>query len=131
MADASSFGYPSTPGALRVFPLGGLGEVGMNCLALEQDGWVMLVDCGVTFDRRGIGVDVIHPDFAALEAFRGRIAGVFVTHGHEDHIGALPYLLRKHDVPVWAPRFALGLLRVRAAEHEVLAHARLHEVRPR
>jgi ribonuclease J len=119
------------PGGLRIWPLGGLGEVGMNCLALEQDGWVMLVDCGVTFDRRGLGVDVIHPDFSSLDAFQGRIAGVFVTHGHEDHIGALPYLLRKFDVPVWAPPYALGLLRARAEEHEVLSHARLIEVRPR
>ena len=64
----------------------------MNCLALEQRGEVMLVDCGVTFDNRGLGVDVVHPDFSALEAYRDRIVGVFVTHGHEDHIGALPYL---------------------------------------
>jgi ribonuclease J len=122
----------STPsGGLRICPLGGLGEVGMNCLALEQDGWVMLVDCGVTFDRRGLGVDVIHPDFSALEAYRGRIAGVFITHGHEDHIGALPYFLRRFDVPVWAPPYVMGLLRERAAEHEVLSHARILEVRTR
>jgi ribonuclease J len=121
----------TSSGGLRVCPLGGLGEVGMNCLALEQDGWVMLVDCGVTFDRRGLGVDVVHPDFSALEPFRERIAGVFVTHGHEDHIGALPYFLRRFDVPVWAPPYALGLLRERSGEHEVLAHARLLEVRPR
>jgi ribonuclease J len=118
-------------GGLRICPLGGLGEVGMNCLALEQRGCVLLVDCGVTFDRRGLGVDVIYPDFAALEPFRGRIAGVFVTHAHEDHIGALPYLLKQHDVPVWAPPYALALLRARAQEHEILAHARLLEARTR
>ncbi len=118
-------------GALRICPLGGLGEVGMNCLALEQRGWVLLVDCGVTFDDRGLGVDVICPDFSALEPFRGRIAGVFVTHAHEDHIGALPYLLQQHDVPVWAPPYALGLLRARSDEHEILAHARLLEARTR
>jgi ribonuclease J len=103
----------------------------MNCLAIEQDDRVMLVDCGVTFDRRGLGIDVVHPDFAALEPFRERLAGVFITHGHEDHIGALPYLLRRFDVPVWAPPYALGLLRERADEHEVLLHARLAPVRPR
>jgi len=118
-------------GGLRICPLGGLGEVGMNCLALEQRGSVLLVDCGVTFDHRGLGVDVIHPDFSALEPFRGHIAGVFVTHAHEDHIGALPYLLQKHDVPVWAPPYALGLLRARAEEHEILAHARFFEARTR
>lgn len=91
----------------------------------------MLVDCGVTFDDRGLGVDVIHPDFRALDSFGSRIAGVVVTHGHEDHIGALPYLLKRHDVPVWAPPYALGLIRERLGEHEVLAHARLLETRPR
>jgi ribonuclease J len=107
----------------------------MNCMALEQRGEVILVDCGVTFDDRGLGVDVVHPDFAPLDALldqtRGRLAGVVVTHGHEDHIGALPYLLRRHDVPVWAPRYALGLVRERLGEHEVLEHARLLETRPR
>ena len=121
----------SGPSPVRVFPLGGLGEIGMNCLAIEQDGQVMLVDCGVTFDDRGLGVDVIHPEFAALDAYRDRICGVFVTHGHEDHIGALPYLLRRFDVPVWAPPYALGLVRERLVEHEVLEHARLIATEPR
>jgi ribonuclease J len=103
----------------------------MNCMAIEQRGEVLLVDCGVTFDGRGLGVDVVHPDFEALETFGTRIAGVVVTHGHEDHIGALPYLLRRHDVPVWAPPYALGLIRERLGEHEVLAHARLRATRPR
>jgi ribonuclease J len=103
----------------------------MNCMALEQRGEILLVDCGVTFDDRGLGVDVVHPDFSALDAFGTRVLGVVVTHGHEDHIGALPYLLKRHDVPVWGPRYALGLVRERLGEHEILAHARLVETRPR
>jgi len=122
---------PAVPpvSSLRILPLGGLGEIGMNCLALEQGGEVLLVDCGVTFDDRGLGVDVIHADFSALDAHR--VAGVFITHGHEDHIGALPYLLQRYQVPVFGPRYALGLVRERAREHEILDHVDLREVTPR
>jgi ribonuclease J len=116
---------------LRLLPLGGLGEVGMNCMALEQRGEVLLVDCGVTFDDRGLGVDVVHPDFSPIEKLGGNVVGVAVTHGHEDHIGALPYLLKRWDVPIWGPKYALGLVRERLGEHEVLAHARLVETHPR
>src|SRR5262249_33555401 len=104
-------------------------------LALEQRGEVILVDCGVTFGPnvfgRSLGIDVIHPDFAPLEAYRDRVRAVVLTHGHEDHIGALPSFLRRFDVPVYGPPYALGLVRERLEEHEVLAHARLYETRPR
>jgi ribonuclease J len=113
---------------VRVLALGGLGEIGMNCLALVQNGEALVVDCGVTFDDRGLGVDVIHADFTALEPYR--VAGVFVTHGHEDHIGAIPYFLRRFDAPVYGPRYALGLVRERASEHEILDHVALHAVTP-
>jgi ribonuclease J len=101
----------------------------MNCLALEQGGEVLIVDCGVTFDERGLGIDVVHADFTALDRYH--LAGVFVTHGHEDHIGAIPYLLARFHAPVYGPRYALGLVRERAAEHEILDHVDLHEVTPR
>ncbi|MGO9713368.1 MAG: ribonuclease J [Polyangiaceae bacterium] len=116
---------------VRVIPLGGLGEIGMNALALAQDGEAILIDCGVTFDDRGLGVDVVHPDFAALHDARLRVRGVVLTHGHEDHIGALPYFLRQFDVPVWGPPYALGLVRERLAEHEVLEWAKLIPTSPR
>ncbi len=103
----------------------------MNCMALEQRGDVLLVDCGVTFDNRHLGVDIVHPDFAALDSLGARVVGVVVTHGHEDHIGALPYLLQRYDVPVWAPPYVLGLLRERTDEHEILSHADLRATTPR
>ncbi|HEY4013999.1 MAG TPA: ribonuclease J [Polyangiaceae bacterium] len=114
---------------VRIFALGGLGEIGMNCLAVTQGEEALVVDCGVAFDHRDLGVDVVHADFTALESFR--VAGLFVTHGHEDHIGAIPYFLRRFDVPVYGPRYALGLVRERAADHEILDHVALHEVVPR
>jgi len=116
---------------LRLLPLGGLGEVGMNCMALEQHGEVLLIDCGVSFDHRGLGVDVVHPDFSSLDTFGARVVGVVITHGHEDHIGALPYLLNRYDVPIWAPPYAIGLIEERLREHRVLAYARIRPSHPR
>jgi ribonuclease J len=101
----------------------------MNCLALEEDGDAVVVDCGVLFDDRGLGIDVIHPDLGALDRFRVR--GVVLTHGHEDHIGGLPYLLKRIDAPVFGGAYTLGLVRERLIEHPVLAHAHLHEMAAR
>ncbi len=115
---------------LRILPLGGLGEVGMNCLALEQDGDVLLVDAGVSFDARGFGLDVVHPDFSILEPYEGRIKGLVLTHGHEDHIGAVPYLLERFDVPVFGPPYAIELLRSRRREHEILDELHAEELLP-
>jgi ribonuclease J len=105
------------PVCLRVVPLGGLGEIGLNCLALEQQDGILVIDCGIMFPQDDLGVDVIRPDFGWLLQRAQRIAGVFVTHGHEDHIGALPYLLSELSVPVWGPPHALALVRRRLAEN--------------
>lgn len=98
--------------------LGGLGEIGMNCLAIEQDDGIVVVDCGAGFPEDDHGIDVFHPDFSWLFERRERVHGVFITHGHEDHIGALPYLLAELPLPVWGPPHALGLARRRLAEHD-------------
>jgi ribonuclease J len=108
---------PPPPGVLRVVALGGLGEIGMNCLALEQHEGIVLVDCGVTFPTTDLGIDVYHPRFDYLAARADRLLGVVITHGHEDHIGALPYLLRAFEVPVWSPGHALELIKQRLVEH--------------
>lgn len=113
---------------VRIVPLGGLGEVGMNCMAVEADGRIAVVDCGVMFPNENIGVDVIAPDFAWLRERKAQIGAVFLTHGHEDHVGALPLLLREVKVPVYGTRFTLALLRPRLAESGV--EADLREVQP-
>ena len=115
---------------LRILPLGGLGEIGKNCMVLESEGEAIVVDCGVTFGGREFGVDVTHPAFDWLHNYRGKLRGVVLTHGHEDHIGAVPYLLRELDVPVYGPPYAMKLLRNREDEHPVLHHASLHTVEP-
>lgn len=115
---------------LRIVPLGGLGEIGMNCLAIEQSDGILVVDAGTSFPHDDLGIDVFHPDFSWLFQNAERVAGVFLTHGHEDHIGALPYLLDGLDVPVFGPPHALGLAKRRLAEHDFAAHELdLNEVR--
>lgn len=104
----------------------------MNCLLLEQGQDLIMVDCGVTFPNEDNGVDVLHPRFDYVLQRRDQLRGVFITHGHEDHIGALPYLLDQVDVPIWAPAHALGLIRHRLSEWQFeLDSLRLHTTRVR
>jgi ribonuclease J len=117
---------------LRLLPLGGLGEIGLNMLLLECGDDLLAVDCGLMFpDAELPGVDYVIPDFSYLLARRDRLRGVVLTHAHEDHIGALPYLLREVDVPVYGPRMALALAGERLRERGLLEQARLHPVEPR
>jgi ribonuclease J len=119
--------------ALRFVALGGLGEVGMNCLVVEAHGQLLIVDCGVTFPDHEAGVDLIHPDFDYVLERADQVRGVVLTHGHEDHIGALPYLLRdlERDVPIHGPPYALGLVEERMREADLGRKPRLFETRPR
>jgi ribonuclease J len=107
----------STENLVRLIPLGGLGEIGMNCLVIEDRGKSVIVDCGAGFPEDDLGVDVIHPDFSYVLEHKDRLTGIFLTHGHEDHIGALPYLLADLELPVWGPPHALGMARRRLHEH--------------
>lgn len=113
---------------VRIVPLGGLGEVGMNCLAVEAAGRIAVVDCGVLFPDENLGVDVIAPDLSWLVERREQVGAIFLTHGHEDHVGALPFLLRHVEAPVYGTRFTLAAVRGRLAEAGLSAD--LREVRP-
>lgn len=120
------------PNRLAVIPLGGLGEVGMNCMAFDCEGRVLIVDCGINFPGDDYGVDVVHPDFSWLFEHWERLEGVFLTHGHEDHIGGLPHLLRRGALPIWGPPHALRLVERRFEDHGLeLPPGTLRPVYPR
>ena len=117
--------------ALRVIPLGGLGEIGHNMLALEYDGDIIVIDAGVLFPEEDMpGVDFAIPDITYLVENRDRVRAILITHGHEDHIGALPYVLPELDVPVYSSRLTHGLITVKLREHGILREARLNVVEP-
>ncbi len=118
-------------GALRIVPLGGLGEIGLNCLLIECGGQAMAIDCGVMFPDAGmLGIDLVLPDLDYLRSLGDRFLGFVVTHGHEDHIGGLPYALRDIEAPVYATPMASGLIGSRLSEHG-LGHIEVRTFRPR
>ena len=117
--------------ALRVIPLGGLGEIGQNMMALEYQGDIVVIDAGVLFpDENMPGIDFSIPDTTYLVEHRESIRAILITHGHEDHIGALPYVLSELDAPVYASRLTHGLITVKLREHGILREARLNVVEP-
>jgi ribonuclease J len=120
------------PGTTRIIPLGGLGEVGKNMTVYEAEGEVIVVDAGLAFPRdEHLGVDLILPDFTYLTERERPVRAVLLTHGHEDHVGALPYLLRQARVQeVWATRLTLGLVKSKLDEHGLLRAAELREIDP-
>ena len=105
---------------LKVIPIGGLYEIGKNMTLLECNNQIMIIDCGLSFpDDEMYGIDIVIPDFSYLIANRERIAGMVITHGHEDHIGAVPYLLKNIKIPVYGTRLTLGLVENKLKEHGI------------
>lgn len=116
---------------LKIIPLGGLGEIGKNLTVYEYENEIIIVDCGMAFpDEEMLGIDLVIPDFSYLEENKEKIKGLFITHGHEDHIGAVPYLLQKLNIPVFATRFSMALIENKLAEKNLLASAKLNVVKP-
>ncbi len=106
------------PAALKLYPLGGLGEIGKNLTVYECGEDMIIVDCGSLFPESDMyGIDLVIPDFSFIEQNRDKLRGIIITHGHEDHIGALPYLLREVQLPVYGTRLTIGLIENKLEEH--------------
>jgi ribonuclease J len=120
---------PKKEPRLRIIPLGGLGEIGKNMLALEYDQDIIVIDAGIMFpDETMPGVDLVLPDFTYLVEHRDNVRAILITHGHEDHTGAIPYVLRYLNVPVYAPKFAHGLISAKLRQHRSLKDVALHPI---
>ncbi len=117
---------PKTP--LRIIPLGGLDEIGKNCTVYEYEDEMIIIDCGMAFpDDEMPGVDIVIPDISYIVKNKDKIKGLFVTHGHEDHIGSIPYLLREINIPVYSTKLTLGLINGKLKEHALDKRAKLIE----
>ena len=123
---------PQRKTPVKIIPLGGLNEIGKNFTVIECSNDMFVIDCGLAFpDSEMLGVDIVIPDFTYIEQNAEKLRGVVLTHGHEDHIGGLPYFLKKFNVPVYGTRLTLGLLEGKLREHGLLGSVKLHTVTPR
>src|SRR3954462_3459944 len=116
---------------LKMIPLGGLGEFGMNCMALRWQDDIIVIDAGLMFpEEELLGVDIVVPDISYLTENREKVRAILLTHGHEDHIGGLPWILSELNIPVYGTEFTLALVEGKLEEHELLDSAQLNEISP-
>lgn len=116
---------------VRIIPLGGLNEIGKNMTVYECGNDMFIVDCGLAFpDETMLGIDIVIPDFTYVIQNKDRICGVFITHGHEDHIGGIPYLMKEINAPLYATKLTLGLIKNKLKEHGLSNQVRMTEVKP-
>ena len=119
-------------GKIRIIPLGGMSEIGKNMTVIEYKDEIIIIDCGLKFpDEEMLGIDLVIPDISYLLKNVQKVKGIFLTHGHEDHIGGLPYILKEMNVPVYGTRLTLALLETKLKEHNILSSTKLNLMNPK
>ena len=106
---------------VKIIPLGGLEQIGMNITAFEYEDTIVVVDCGLSFpEDEMLGIDLVIPDITYLKENREKVKGFVITHGHEDHIGSLPYILKEINVPIYATKLTIGIIENKLKEHNLM-----------
>jgi ribonuclease J len=123
---------PPAPGRVQVIPLGGLGEIGKNMWCVRTESTIIVLDCGFAFPSEEMyGVDVVLPDYAFLEANAAQVKGLFLSHGHEDHIGGVPYFIKRVNAPIYSTPLTLSLVEGKLSEHGLLSKTKMHQLNAR
>ena len=114
---------------LKIIPLGGLGEIGLNMMVFEAENTMFIIDAGLMFpEDYMLGIDIVIPDMTYIKQNKDRVSGVVITHAHEDHIGALPYLLKEINIPVFGTSFTLNIIKHKLEEYGLSTSVALHEI---
>ena len=128
MSHGGGHDFSMSDKSVEIIPLGGVGEFGLNMMLIRCDGEAIIIDAGMGFPEDEPGINIVIPDFSVVDKYRDEITALFLTHGHEDHIGAVPFLLKEIDLPIYGTRLTLARVENKLVEHGLLKTTVLHPI---